>query len=76
MVKEGQQNNTVCSTKGQLISKCSFDVFKSPKKPTKEIPGFLPEPLKRGQIKKGVQDSQNKILISSINFSFFYLTSF
>ena len=28
-------------TKGQLISKCPFDVFKSPKKPTKFFPGFL-----------------------------------
>ena len=31
---------TLC--KGQLISKCSFGVFKSPKKPTKFFPGFLP----------------------------------
>ena len=29
-------------TKGQLISKCPFGVFKSPKKPTKFFPGFLP----------------------------------
>ena len=28
--------------KGQLISKCPFGVFKSPKKPTKFFPGFLP----------------------------------
>ena len=27
--------------KGQLISKCPFGVFKSSKKPTKNIPGFL-----------------------------------
>ena len=38
--------------KGQLISKCPFGVFKSCKKPTKFFPGFLPQPLKRGQIKK------------------------
>ena len=38
--------------KGQLISKCPFGVFKSSKKPTKFFPGFLPWPLKRGQIKK------------------------
>ena len=28
--------------KGQLITKCPFGVFKSPKKPTKFLPGFLP----------------------------------
>ena len=28
--------------KGQLISKCPFGVFKSPKKPTNFFPGFLP----------------------------------
>ena len=43
----------ICNvSKGQLISKCPFGVFKSPKKPTKCFPGFLPWPLKRGQIKK------------------------
>ena len=30
------------SDKGQLISKCPFDVFKSPKKTTKFLSGFLP----------------------------------
>ena len=34
-----------CRAKGQLISKCPFGVFKSPKKPTKHFPGFLPYPL-------------------------------
>jgi hypothetical protein len=29
-------------TKGQLILKCPFGVFKSPKKPMKLFPGFLP----------------------------------
>ena len=29
-------------SKGQLISKCPFGVFKSPKRPTKYFPGFLP----------------------------------
>ena len=38
-------------TKGQLILKCPFGVFKSPKTPTKFFLGFLPLPLKRGQIK-------------------------
>ena len=38
--------------KGQLTLKCPFGVFKSSKKPTKFFPGFLPKPLKRGQIKK------------------------
>ena len=34
--------------KGQLILKCPFGgVFKSPIKPTKKFPGFLPLPLKR-----------------------------
>ena len=30
------------ASKGQLISKCPFGVFKSPKKPMKFFPGFLP----------------------------------
>ena len=29
-------------TKGQLISKCPYVVFKSPKNPSKKFPGFLP----------------------------------
>ena len=29
-------------SKGQLISKCPFVVFKSPKNPSKTYPGFLP----------------------------------
>ena len=29
-------------SKGQIISKCPFGVFKSPKKSTKFFPGFLP----------------------------------
>ena len=40
--------------KGQLISKCPFVVFKSPKNPSKKFPAFLPYPLKRGQINKVV----------------------
>ena len=42
---------SIC-TKGQLISKCLFGVIVWTKKPTKFFPGFLPQPLKRGQIKK------------------------
>ena len=33
---------TITLTKGQLISKCSFGVFKSHKKATNFFPGFLP----------------------------------
>ena len=40
------------SIKGHLVSKGHFGVFKSTKKPTKIFKGFLPKPLKRGQIKK------------------------
>ena len=40
--------------KGQLISKCPVVAFKSPKNPSEKFPGFLPYPLKRGQIKKVV----------------------
>ena len=47
---------------GQLILKCPFGVFKSPKKPTEYFLGFLPWPLKRSQIEKEVQVSENKIL--------------
>jgi hypothetical protein len=43
-VSENQQDilQIEKSTKGQLISKCPFGVFKSPKKPMKFFPGFLP----------------------------------
>ena len=34
-----------CRAKGQLISKCPFGVFKSPKKPTNIFSGFLSQPL-------------------------------
>ena len=34
--------NEIVATKGQLILKCPFGVFKSSKKPTKFVPGFLP----------------------------------
>ena len=44
----------VPSTKGQLISKCPFGVIIWTKIPTNFFPGFLPQPLKRGQIKKVV----------------------
>ena len=39
-------------TKGQLILKCPLGVFKSSEKTTKFFPGFLPKPIKKGQIKK------------------------
>ena len=39
------------SAKGQLVSKCPFGVIVWTKIPTKFFPGFLPQPLKRGQIK-------------------------
>ena len=45
MIKErefGSENCFYNVCKGQLISKCPFGVFKSPKKPTKLFPGFLP----------------------------------
>ena len=38
-------------SKGKLISKCPFGVFKSPKKPTNFF-RFLSQSLKRGQTKK------------------------
>ena len=34
-IKVNKQKQTGIQTKGQLISKCPFGVFKSPKKPTK-----------------------------------------
>ena len=40
------------SAKGQLNSERLFGVIVSTKNTTKKIPGFLPYPLKRGQIKK------------------------
>ena len=43
---------TLKPTKGQLISKGLFGVIVWTKKPRKSFRGFLPQPLKRGQIKK------------------------
>ena len=63
--------------KGQLISKCPFGVIVWTKIPTKFFPGFLPQPLKRGQIKK--QCKRVKIKSSNQRYKvplFFYLTSF
>ena len=61
------QAKLICSykgspDKGQLISKCSIGVIIWTKIPTNFFSGFLPQPLKRGQIRKVVQESQNKIL--------------
>ena len=47
-LKSFSKNYFKSISKGQLISKCPFGVFKSPKKPTNFFPGFLPW----GQIKK------------------------
>ena len=38
--------------KGQLILECPYEIIVSPKIPTKLFPGFLPWPLKSGQINK------------------------
>ena len=40
------RNLSKIRAKGQLISKCPFGIFKSTKKPTKYLYGFLPKPLK------------------------------
>ena len=47
-------DQVIVPAKGQLISKCLFGVIVWTKIPTNFIPGFLPQPLKRGQIKKVV----------------------
>jgi hypothetical protein len=41
-VAKSAQWISVFSSKGQLISKCPFGVFKSPKKPLNFFPGLLP----------------------------------
>ena len=41
--------------KGQLISKCPFGVIVWTKIPTKKFPRFLPQPLRRGQIKNFIK---------------------
>ena len=46
------RNFEITEAKGRLISKCLFGVIVWTKKPTRFFPGFLPKPLKRGQIKK------------------------
>ena len=55
-IKEKIVLNRLPSTKGQLISKCPFGVFKSPKKPTISALDFK----KRSNQKSNV--SQNNIL--------------
>ena len=42
----------VLSTKGQLVLKCTFGVFKFSPKPTNYFQGFLPKPLKEVKSKK------------------------
>ena len=43
------------TTKGQIISECPYDIIVSPKIPTKKFPRFLPQPLRRGQIKNFIK---------------------
>ena len=59
-----------CQTKGQLISKCPFGVFKSTKKSTKLLSGFLPKPLKRGQIKNYAANCMILLRLFYTNFLF------
>ena len=40
--KTEQKHQEFAHTKGELISKCPFGVFKSSKKTTNFFPGFLP----------------------------------
>ena len=47
--------NSFQSTKGQLISKCPLGVIVWTKIPTKKFPRFLPQPLRRGQIKNFIK---------------------
>ena len=48
------QDELIGKSKGQLISKCPFRVIVWTKIPMNFFPGYLPQPLKRGQIKKVV----------------------
>ena len=74
MSKRGGKN---IHSKGQFILKCPFGVYKSPKNPTKFFPGFLPQPLKRCQIKKiRALFTANWRLLSTLLRYFFDLTSF
>ena len=41
-----------CTSKGQIISECPYEIIVYPKIATKKFPRFLPWPLRRGQIKK------------------------
>ena len=64
--------------KGQLISKGLFDVIFSTKKPTKFFKVFLPQPLKRGRIKKQALYITNQGLFNNHDYiiKFFDLNSF
>ena len=41
--------------KGQIISECPYDIIVTPKIPTNKFPRFLPQPLRRGQIKNFIK---------------------
>ena len=55
-----RQNSIMCAfelleneaLKVQIISECSYEIIVSPIRPTKKFPRFLPQPIRRGQIKK------------------------
>ena len=42
-------------SEGQLISKCPYEKSVLSKIPTKKFPRFLPQPLRRGQIKNFIK---------------------
>ena len=42
-------------TKGQIISKCPYEIIVYPKIATKKFPRFLPWPLRRGQTKNFIK---------------------
>ena len=40
---------------GQIISECPYEIIVCPKIATKKFPRFLPQPIRRGQIKNFIK---------------------
>ena len=41
--------------KGQIVSKCPYEIIVYPKIATKIFPRFVPQPIRRGQIKNFIK---------------------
>ena len=56
-VHEENKPNThdSATVKGQIISECPYEIIVYPKIATKKFPRFVPQPIRRGQIKNFIK---------------------